>query len=70
MTMTAKTVRTPKRRQQFLVGMKIRSCESSAASPRRSWPEDRHPAIRPVPDGDGEYKVSLDTLFHVLGIFG
>jgi len=71
MTMTAKTVRTPKRRQQFLVGMKIRELRK-----QRSLTQAELAGKIGIQQSDlcrmetGEYKVSLDTLFHVLGIFG
>ena len=68
MTMTAKPV---KRRQQFLVGTKIRELRKA-----RSLTQAELAGKIGIQQSDlcrmetGEYKVSLDTLFRVLGIFG
>src|SRR5262245_26038350 len=67
-TMNAKTA---KRRQQFLVGSKIRELRKA-----RSLTQAELAGKIGIQQSDlcrmetGEYKVSLDTLFRVLGIFG
>lgn len=63
--------RTGKRRQQLLVGEKIRELRKS-----RSLTQAELAAKIGVQQSDlcrmetGEYKVSLDTLFRILAIFG
>lgn len=63
--------KTPKRRQQFLVGTKIRELRKA-----RSLTQAELAGKIGIQQSDlcrmetGEYKVSLDTLFRVLGIFG
>lgn len=60
-----------KRRQQFLVGTKIRELRKA-----RSLTQSELAGKIGIQQSDlcrmetGEYKVSLDTLFRVLGIFG
>jgi len=64
-------VKTGKRRQQFLVGYKIRELRKA-----RSLTQAELAGKIGIQQSDlcrmetGEYKVSLDTLFRVLGIFG
>jgi len=63
--------KTGKRRQQFLVGTKIRELRKA-----RSLTQAELAGKIGIQQSDlcrmetGEYKVSLDTLFRVLGIFG
>src|SRR5207249_11291782 len=63
--------RATKRRQQFLVGEKIRELRKA-----RSLTQSELAGKIGIQQSDlcrmetGEYKVSLDTLFRILGIFG
>ena len=63
--------RAVKRRQQFLVGIKIRELRKA-----RSLTQAELAAKIGIQQSDlcrmetGEYKVSLDTLFRILSIFG
>src|SRR5262245_41194299 len=65
------TAKVAKRRQQFLVGSKIRELRKA-----RSLTQAELAAKIGVQQSDlcrmetGEYKVSLDTLFRILSIFG
>ena len=65
------TAKAAKRRQQFLVGTKIRELRKA-----RSLTQSELAGKIGIQQSDlcrmetGEYKVSLDTLFRVLGIFG
>ena len=65
------TAKVAKRRQQFLVGFKIRELRKA-----RSLTQAELAGKIGIHQSDlcrmetGEYKVSLDTLFRVLGIFG
>ena len=65
------TAKPAKRRQQFLVGTKIRELRKA-----RSLTQSELAGKIGIQQSDlcrmetGEYKVSLDTLFRVLGIFG
>src|SRR5215475_2341389 len=68
---TNMNAKTTKRRQQFLVGSKIRELRKA-----RSLTQSELAGKIGIQQSDlcrmetGEYKVSLDTLFRVLGIFG
>ena len=68
---TNMNAKTTKRRQQFLVGSKIRELRKA-----RSLTQAELAGKIGIQQSDlcrmetGEYKVSLDTLFRVLGIFG
>ena len=65
------TAKPAKRRQQFLVGTKIRELRKA-----RSLTQAELAGKIGIQQSDlcrmetGEYKVSLDTLYRVLGIFG